>query len=73
MPPLAGPLRPPPGRPPNRFSVAPRPTVVDDLSIIGLTRRSNSRWGSRAFTLCFVFIYAVIVIQLLSVLFGPAR
>lgn len=61
----------PPVRAPNRFSVAPRPTVVDDLSITGITRRSRGRWGSRAFTLFFVFVFAVILLQLIASLLHP--
>jgi hypothetical protein len=60
-----------PVRPPNRFSVAPRPTVVDDLAITGITRRSRGRWGSRLFTLFFVFVFAVILLQLIDSLLHP--
>jgi hypothetical protein len=68
----AGPLPPPPRRPPNRFSVPARPPVVDESAILGLTRRSRGRVGSRVFLLFFVFVYAVIVLQLIAVLLGPS-
>lgn len=68
----AGPLPPPPPRPPNRFSVPARPPVVDEYAILGLTRRSRGRIGSRVFVLFFVFVYAVIALQLIAVLFGPS-
>jgi hypothetical protein len=69
--PIAPMPRPPAARPPNRFSVAPRPTVVDDLTITGLTRLSRSRWGSRLFTLFFVFVFTVILLQLIDALLYP--
>ena len=62
---------PRPDRAPNRFSVAPRPTVVDDLAATGITRLSRGRWGSRLFTLFFVFVFAVILLQLIDSLLYP--
>lgn len=41
-----------------------RPRIVEDPAILGLTRVSRSRLGSRLFTWFFVFVYAVILIQL---------
>jgi hypothetical protein len=61
----------PAARPPNRFSVAPRPTVVDDLSITGITRRSRGKWGSLAFRWFFVLVFVVIVLQLIDSLLYP--
>lgn len=64
------------GRPPGapqpvaqqpRYPVA-RPTVVDEPGILGLSRRSRSRWGSRLFTAFFVFVFAVILIQMIAAL-----
>lgn len=52
-------------------AVAPltaRPRVEDDEALLGLTRRSHSRWGQRLFALFFVFVFAVIVLQLVVVL-----
>lgn len=43
---------------------AARPTVVDELAILGLSRRSRSRRGSRLFTAFFVFVFAVILVQM---------
>jgi hypothetical protein len=45
--------------------------VVDDLSITGITRRSRGRWGSRLFTLFFVFVFSVILLQLIDSLLHP--
>ena len=42
-----------------------RPRIVEDPAILGLTRVSRSRLGSRLFTWFFVFVYAVILIQLI--------
>lgn len=47
-----------------------RPRIEDDTVLLGLTRRSNSRLGQRLFTLFFVFVFAVIVLQLLVTLLG---
>jgi hypothetical protein len=41
-----------------------RPRIVEDPVILGLTRVSRSKLGSRLFTLFFVFVYAVILVQL---------
>jgi hypothetical protein len=48
-----------------------RPRIVQDPVILGLTRVSRSRLGSRLFTWFFVFVYLVILIQLVwSILQG---
>jgi len=48
-----------------------RPRIVQDPVILGLSRVSRSRLGSRLFTWFFVFVYLVIVIQLIwSILQG---
>lgn len=41
-----------------------RPRIVEDPVILGLTRVSRSKLGSRLFTLFFLFVYAVILVQL---------
>lgn len=41
----------------------PRPRIVPEPSILGLSRLARSRFGSRLFTLFFVFVYALIVVQ----------
>lgn len=48
-----------------------RPRVVDEPGIIGLSRRSRSRLGSRLFTVFFVLVFAVIVIQMFVALLQP--
>ncbi|MGH3566534.1 MAG: hypothetical protein ACRDRH_10975 [Pseudonocardia sp.] len=45
-----------------------RPRIEDDPGLLGLTRRSHSRVGSRIFTLFFVLVFAVILIQLVVAL-----
>ena len=61
----SGPAHPLPPRPDAR------PRIVQDPVIIGLTRVSRSRLGSRLFTWFFVFVYLVIIIQLVwSILQG---
>jgi hypothetical protein len=64
---------PPPGAAPHPEPVAAeppaqpeaRPRIVEDPVILGLTRVSRSRLGSRLFTWFFVFVYAVILVQLI--------
>jgi hypothetical protein len=43
----------------------PRPRIVDDLSIFGLSRWSRGRVGSRVFTVFFVVVYALILLNLI--------
>ena len=48
-----------------------RPRIVQDPVILGLTRHSRSKLGSRLFTLFFVFVYLLILVQLIwSILRG---
>jgi hypothetical protein len=61
---VPGPLPP---VPPRRA----RPRIVDDTVILGLTRHSRSRLGSRVFTLFFVFVFALIVVQMIASLLSP--
>ena len=42
-----------------------RPRIVQDPVILGLTRHSRSKLGSRLFALFFVFVYALILVQLI--------
>lgn len=50
-------------RPP---AVSARPRVEPDPGLVGFSRLTRGRTGARAFTLCFVVIYLVIVVQTLS-------
>ena len=59
-------------RPPSRFTVPARPPIVDESALFGLSRRSRGRVGSLVFTLFFVFVYAVIALQLIVALLGPS-
>lgn len=45
-----------------------RPPVEPEPSILGLSRLARGRVGSRLFTLFFVFVYALIAVQLLVAL-----
>jgi hypothetical protein len=48
-----------------------RPRIVQDPVILGLTRHSRSKLGSRLFTWFFVFVYLLILVQLIwSILQG---
>jgi hypothetical protein len=44
----------------------PRPRIVDEPGILGLSRLTRGRFGSRLFNLFFVLVFAVIVIQMIS-------
>jgi hypothetical protein len=48
--------------------LAARPRIEDDESLLGLTRRSNSRVGQRMFNLFFVFVFLLIAIQMVAAL-----
>jgi hypothetical protein len=63
-PPLDPPPRPEPVSPELPPRPEARPRIVEDPVILGLTRVSRSRLGSRLFVWFFVFVYAVILIQL---------
>lgn len=43
----------------------PRPRIVDEPGILGLSRLSRSRFGSRLFNLFFVLVFTVIVVQMI--------
>lgn len=60
------------GRPtPARSRYAPRPRVVDEPGILGLSRHSRGRLGSRLFTWFFVLVFSLILIQLVVALLAP--
>jgi hypothetical protein len=44
----------------------PRPRIVDEPGILGLSRLTRGRFGSRLFNLFFVLVFTVIVIQMIS-------
>ena len=50
---------------------ADRPPVVAEPSILGISRHSRSRLGSRLFTWFFVVVYAVILVQMIVALLAP--
>ncbi|HLU58827.1 MAG TPA: hypothetical protein VKZ81_25480 [Pseudonocardia sp.] len=51
---------------PEWLDPPPRPRVVEDPGILGLSRRARGRWGSRLFNAFFVLVFAVILIQMVS-------
>lgn len=53
---------PPRGRPPGP---SPRPRIVDEPGILGLSRIARSRFGSRLFTWFFVLVYMLIIVQMI--------
>jgi hypothetical protein len=59
------------GLPSPRSVYAPRPRVVDEPAILGLSRHSRSRLGSRLFTWFFVLVFSVILIQMVVALLDP--
>ncbi len=48
-----------------------RPPIGEEPAILGLSRLSRGRLGSRLFTWFFVLVFAVILIQLIVVLLNP--
>lgn len=60
--------RPPP--PPVDLS-APRPPVVDDTSLIGFSRVTRSRLGSRVYRLVVAAVFVLIFVQMVFALFRP--
>jgi hypothetical protein len=48
-----------------------RPPVEHEPDILGLSRHARSTLGNRAFTLLFVLIYSLILIQLIVSLANP--
>jgi hypothetical protein len=65
-----------PGQGANRSATAradapARPPVSNEPAILGLSRLSRSRVGSRLFRWFFVFVFAVIFLQLVVSLLNP--
>jgi hypothetical protein len=51
-----------PQRPPVQ---PPRPRIVDEPGILGLSRLARSRFGTRLFNLFFLLVFVVIVVQMI--------
>ncbi len=49
----------------------PRPRIVEEPGILGLSRRTRGRFGSRVFTLFFVLVFALIVVQMVVSILYP--
>jgi hypothetical protein len=60
--------RPPP--PPIDLT-APRPTVVDDMSLLGFSRLTRSRVGARVYRLAVAALFVLIFVQMVFALFRP--
>jgi len=56
----------PGGRPAPPSDPPPRPRIVDDPGILGISRLTRGRVGSRLFTLFFVLVFTVIVVQMVA-------
>ena len=50
---------------------AARPRIEEEPGILGFSRRSHSRIGSRLFTWFFVFVFTLILVQLIVALLDP--
>ncbi len=48
-----------------------RPPIGEEPVILGLSRHSHSRLGSRLFTLFFVFVFGLITVQMFVALLMP--
>jgi hypothetical protein len=59
------------GRPALPPGPPPRPPIVDDPGIWGLSRVARSRIGSRLFTWFFVLVFTVIVVQMVAAMIDP--
>jgi hypothetical protein len=44
----------------------PRPRIVEEPGILGLSRLTRGRFGARLFNLFFLLVFTVIVIQMIS-------
>ena len=44
----------------------PRPRIADEPGILGLSRLTRGRFGSRLFNLFFLLVFTVILIQMVS-------
>jgi hypothetical protein len=49
----------PPGPP-------PRPRIVEEPAILGLSRLTRGRLGSRLFNAFFLLVFALIIVQMIS-------
>ena len=62
---------PPPRNPVILPTLPPRPRIVAEPSILGLSRLTRGRFGSRVFTLFFVFVFTLIVVQMIASILDP--
>jgi hypothetical protein len=59
-------------RPPPPIDLrAPRPRIVDDVSLIGFSRFTRGRVGARLFRLFFLLVFAGIVVQMVFSIIDP--
>ena len=61
-----------PDVPSDRYELPPRPRVAPDPAILGLSRLTRGRVGSRLFTLFFVLVFTVIVVQMVAAILDHA-
>jgi hypothetical protein len=69
--PQSQPLARQPVRPVIIPGAPPRPRIVDEPGILGLSRRTRGRFGSRLFTLFFVLVFALIAVQMVVSILYP--
>jgi hypothetical protein len=50
---------------PRAPRLPPRPRIVDEPGILGLSRLARSRFGTRLFNLFFLLVFVVIVVQMI--------
>ncbi|MCW2721680.1 MAG: peptidase caspase catalytic subunit [Pseudonocardia sp.] len=61
----------PPPRPPGPYRPPARPRIEPEPGILGLSRHTRSRLGARLFNLFFVFVFALILVQMIVALLNP--
>jgi hypothetical protein len=61
----------PPVRPVIIPGAPPRPRIVEEPGILGLSRLTRGRFGSRLFTLFFVLVFTVIAVQMVVSILDP--
>jgi hypothetical protein len=52
--------------PPWPAGPPPRPRIVEEPAILGLSRLTRGRLGSRLFNAFFLLVFALIIVQMIS-------
>ncbi|MBN9096949.1 MULTISPECIES: hypothetical protein [unclassified Pseudonocardia] len=64
-------VRPPPTAPAAPPHLRARPRIEPEQGILGLSRHTRSRLGSRLFNLFFICVFALILVQMVVALLTP--